>query len=117
MKCPLKIEKTEQNGRRRNYQGEGWKRLVILHPKVAIRKETSVGRAPVFQLVAIAIFGPMICALLWALAYVASREALTRLRAFFSNFLIRFKKKIEQNGPKQNYQGEGSKRLPLSQPR
>lgn len=70
-----------------------------------------------FELVAIAILGPMICALLWALAYVASREALTRLRAFFLNFLARFKKKTEQNDRKQNYQDEGSKRLPISQPR
>jgi hypothetical protein len=65
-------------------------------PEGTIRKETSVGRDPVFELVAIAILGPMICALLWALAYVASREALTRLRAFFLNFLARFKKKLNK---------------------
>jgi len=46
-----------------------------------------------FELVAIAIFGPMIFALLWALASAGSTEALARLRASsFLNFLRRLKK-------------------------
>jgi len=67
----------------------------------------------VFQLVVIAIFGPMICALLGVLVYTASREALLRLRTFFLNLPMRFKKKTEQNGRKQNYPVEGSKSLPF----
>jgi hypothetical protein len=71
----------------------------------------------VFELFAIAIFGPMIFALLWVLARVASQEALARLRAssFFKSAL-RIKKKTEQNGCERNFQIEGRKKLPSPLP-
>jgi len=72
----------------------------------------------VFQLVAIAIFGPMIFALLGVLAYAASSRALACLRTSrFLNFVPYFKKNSEQNGWHRNIRNEGRENLPSPCPK